>query len=69
MKVGVGVAGNQSMVGVGVRVWVGVAVGSKGAGGRRISQPALKTIRPMTKTTHPTCTFFAFKISLPIMRT
>jgi hypothetical protein len=42
IRVGVVVAGNQSMVGVGVRVWVGVGVAGRGAAGRRISHPEVK---------------------------
>lgn len=40
ISVGVGVAGNQSIVGVGVNVWVGVAVGGTGVGeGFRLLHP------------------------------
>jgi serine acetyltransferase len=49
MKVGVGVAGNQSMVEVDVTVWVGVSVGGRGGVGNNRSHPEINKAIPRMK--------------------
>jgi hypothetical protein len=68
-RVDVAVAGNQSIVAVGVSVWVVVAVGGSGPAGNRISQPEENKTNPRKTIPDRTLRKTGFTKRLLTMRT